>query len=68
MKKSYIIGAIILLVVIGGFFVYEHEHAPEAKYQKGLRYYKDGSYKKAAHLFKEAAKQGYAPAENIFQK
>jgi TPR repeat protein len=62
-KKPYIIGAIILLVVIGGFFVYEHEYGPEAKYQKGLHYYKDGNYKKAATLFKEAAKQGYAPAE-----
>ena len=62
-KKPYIIGSMILLVVIGGYVIYEHEHGPEAKYQKGLHYYKDGSYKKAARLFKEAAKQGYAPAE-----
>jgi len=62
-KKPYIIGAIILLVVIGGYVIYEHEYGPEAKYKKALHYYKDGSYKKAATLFKELAKQGYAPAE-----
>jgi|GEM_PF-6747380 len=45
-KKPYIIGAVILLVVIGGFFVYEHEYGPEAKYQKGLHYYKEKTTKK----------------------
>jgi len=64
MKKAYITGAIILLVVISGSFaVYEHENSPEAKYQKGLSYYKEKNYKKALPLFEEAAKQGYAPAE-----
>jgi len=60
-KKPYIIGAVILLVVIGGFFVYEH--SPEAKYQKGLHYYKEKNYQKALPLFEEAAKHNYAPAE-----
>jgi len=60
-KKPYIIGAVILLVVIG--VVYEHEHGPEAKYQKGLHYYKDKNYQKALPLFEEAAKHNYAPAE-----
>jgi len=45
------------------FFVYEHKHDPKAKYQKGLHYYKEKNYQKASTLFKEAAKQGYAPAE-----
>jgi len=62
MKKSYIIGAVILLVVIGGSFVV-YEHSPKAKYQKGLHYYKEKNYQKALPLFEEAAKQGYAPAE-----
>ena len=67
MKKSYIIGAVILLVVIGGFFVvYEYEYSPKAKYQKGLSYYKDKNYQKALALFKEAVKQNYAPAECKF--
>jgi len=63
MKKSYIIGGVILLVVIGGSVIYEYEYSPKAKYQKGLHYYKEKNYKKALPLFEEAAKQGYAPAE-----
>jgi len=62
MKKSYIIGAVILLVVIGGSFVV-YEHSPTAKYKKGLHYYKEKNYKKALPLFEEAAKHNYAPAE-----
>jgi len=64
MKKYYIIGAVILLVVIGGSVAfYEYEHNPKIEYQKGLHYYKEKNYQKALSLFKEAAKQGYAPAE-----
>jgi len=64
MKKYYIIGAITLLVVIGGSAAfYEYEHSPKIEYQKGLSYYKDKNYQKALPLFEEAAKQGYAPAE-----
>jgi FOG: TPR repeat, SEL1 subfamily len=62
MKKPYIIGAVILLVVIGGSFVV-YEYSPKAKYQKGLHYYKEKNYKKALPLFEEAAKHNYAPAE-----
>jgi len=63
MKKSYIIGAVVLLVVIVGYVIYEHEYGPKAKYQKGLHYYKDKNYQKALPLFEEAAKHNYASAE-----
>ena len=62
-KKPYIIGAVILLVVVGGPVAYGFEHSPKAEYQKGLHYYKEKNYQKALPLFEEAAKQGYAPAE-----
>jgi TPR repeat protein len=62
MKKSYIIGAVILLVVIDGSFAV-YEHSPKAEYQKGLHYYKEKNYQKALPLFEEAAKHNYAPAE-----
>jgi len=62
-KKPYIIGAVILLVVIVGSVVYEHEYGPEAKYKKGLHYYKEKNYQKALPLFEEAGKHNYAPAE-----
>jgi len=64
MKKYYIIGAVTLLAVIGGSVAfYEYEHNPKIEYQKGLHYYKEKDYKKALPLFKESAKQNYAPAE-----
>jgi len=67
MKKPYIIGALILLAVIGGSVVaYRYGHNPKAEYQKDLSYYKDKNYQKALALFKESIKQNYAPAECKF--
>ena len=64
MKKSYIIGAIILLSVVSGFFAaYGYGHDPKEEYQKALSYSKNKNYQKAFPLFKDAAKQGYTPAE-----
>jgi len=55
--------------VIGGSVAfYEYEHNPKIEYQKGPHYYKDKNYKKALLLFKEAVKQGYAPAEKYISK
>jgi len=65
MKKSYIIGTIILLSVIDGSVVaYEYGNSPKVKKQEGLSYYKDKNYQKALPLFEEAAEQGNAQAEN----
>jgi len=46
MKKSYIIGAMTLLVVISGGAVV-HEYSPKAKDQKEIHYDKDKNYKKS---------------------
>jgi FOG: TPR repeat, SEL1 subfamily len=62
MRKSYIIGGTILLVLIGGFVFHRYVYS-KIEYKKGLSYYKNKNYQKALPLFKDAANQGYAPAE-----
>ena len=62
MKKPYIVGGIILLVLIGGFVFNRYVYS-KIEYKKGLSYYKNKNYQKALPLFKDAADQGYAPAE-----
>ena len=64
LKTILIIAGVVLALALGYFVIYKN-YTAAGIYQKGKAYYDNEQYDEAIQLFRKAAEQGYAKAQEV---